>query len=317
MKANSGGHFARRLWLRLACALLPLGFAACSTPILAVNDAMEMEDGRTRFVAYAERDAGVSLNGVEGVEIHFFVDGKEVAAAKSNDRGVAMVVAQVEKGAERFEAAATFAGVDFRKAGRVVQWQSDRVLIACDIDSTISETSLEALFMEELDLKSKPIPGSVETLQEVAKSFGLIYFTARPRFTLEKTQQWLDAHGYPDAPVLTSLTLKDAIFEAEYKRREIRILREAFPNLLIGFGNTSIDSEGYGSNGMLSLILNPTGETQHGRHSIEFVNWDQIRTFFEVNSELLQDPAKLEAAARGGAMLLVPTLPWADSETAE
>lgn len=88
MKGNSAWPFVRRLWRRLASVLLPLTFAACSTPILAVNAAMEMEDGRTRFVAYAERDVGISLNGVEGVEIHFFVDGKEVAAAKSNTANI-------------------------------------------------------------------------------------------------------------------------------------------------------------------------------------------------------------------------------------
>ena len=39
----------------------------------------------------------------------------------------------------------------------------------------------------------------------------------------------------------------------------------------------------------------------------------EIEAFFDVNQEILQDPEKLEAAAKGGAMLLVPTLPWADT----
>jgi hypothetical protein len=308
-----GSTIYTRLRARIFCVLFPLGLMACLTPILAVDDAMELEDGRTRFVAFAEREEGLFFSGVEGVDVHFFVDGQPVASARSNKRGVAMTLATIGKGAERFEATATVSGKDFRRSGRVIQWRSQQVLIACDIDATISETSLEALFIGDDDLKSKPIPGSVETLQQIAENFGLIYFTARPRFTLAKTQRWLEAHGYPDGPVLTSLTLKDAIFEAAYKRREIRKLRETLPNLLIGFGNSFIDSEGYGANDMLSLILNPTGKAHHGRHSIEFESWEQIRIFFEVNQALLQDPEWLRLAAQGGAMILVPTLPWADA----
>ena len=41
----------------------------------------------------------------------------------------------------------------------------------------------------------KPISGSVEALHEIARHYDLIYFTARPRFTLQKTPDWLATHG--------------------------------------------------------------------------------------------------------------------------
>ena len=147
-----------------------------------------------------------------------------------------------------------------------------------------------------------------------AISHDLVYFTARPRFTLEKTRRWLSRNGYPDAPVLTSLAITDAIAETRYKRREIRKLRSVFPNLLIGIGNTRIDSEGYGSNGMLSLMLDPEGDGDFGAHSIRFHDWGQIAGFFEVNREILSDPARVEAAIRGEEMLLVPALRYVGTE---
>jgi hypothetical protein len=307
LSTGSRGKVAVRALSPLAVLVL----AACTTPILAIDDAMELEDGRTRFVAFVEREAGPLFNGVEGVEVQFLIGGRQVASARSNERGVAMTVAQLSEAQDRFEATARFDGQDFRRSGMVIQWRTDHTLVACDIDATISETSLEALFFEERDDKSTPIPGSLETLRWIDEHFDLVYFTARPRFTLEKTRQWLEAHGYPRAPVLTSLALTDAILEARYKAREIRRLREVFPNLLIGIGNTAIDSEGYGANGMLALILNRDRETHYGAHAIEFDSWDQIRRFFDVNREVLASPERVRAAARGDEMVLVPTLPWA------
>jgi hypothetical protein len=301
------GKAHHRRGIAILAALL---LAGCATRVLVVDDAMELEDGRTRFIAFAERETGVLYGGVEGVEVRFSVDGREVATATSNERGVAMTLAKIEPGKEVFAAEASLGGEIHRSEGNIVQWRSDRTLVACDIDATISDTSLTALFFEQADEKSQPIPGSVEVLHEIAQHYDLVYFTARPRFTLEKTRNWLDSHGYPTAPVLTSLTASDAIAEARYKRREIRKLREVFPNLLIGIGNSKIDSQGYGANGMLSLIVNRPGHTLYDSHVIEFHDWSQLSKFLEVNRGVLQMPVTAAAAARGEVLLLVPTLPW-------
>jgi hypothetical protein len=289
-------------------AALALGLAGCVTPHLEVDDAVAFEDGRTRFAAFAERDEGPFFGGVEGVEVRFRVDGETVATALSDDRGVATVLANIEPGRRRFEASASYGGRSFQRAGKIVRWRSDQVVVACDIDATISDTALGALFFDETDEKSQPIEGSAEVLREIAKRHGVVYFTARPKFTLEKTQRWLEAHGYPEGPVLTSLTVGDLIAQARYKRRELGKLREIFPNLLIGIGNSHADSEGYGANGILALIVNRKRDPKYGRHEIEFEGWEEIGRFFEANRELLQDADRLRAAARGEGMLVVPTL---------
>jgi hypothetical protein len=299
------------------CALAPLAamlLAACATPLLAVEDVMMFEDGRTRFVAFVEQERGWMLRGVSDVDVHFIVDGQEVATARSDERGFAVVVADVSGKPEKFEAAATLDGQSFRSQGNLVHWRSDRVIVACDIDSTISETSLQALFFEDTDQESEPIAGSPETLHEIARDYEIMYLTARPRFTLEKTRRWLESHGYPRAPVITSLTVGDALAHTRYKTRAIRSLRRHYENLLIGIGNTSIDSESYGANGMLTLLVRPGGDFTFGRHAIEFHDWEQIRNFFHANRELLRDPERLRAAVRGEEMMLIPTMRWPGSE---
>lgn len=161
-----------------------------------------------------------------------------------------------------------------------------------------------------MDESSEPIPGSREVLHQIVRNHDLVYFTARPKFTLEKTQWWLERHGYPVAPVLTSLGVGDLIAQSRYKRREIALLRETFPNLLIGIGNSQVDSLGYGANGMLALIVNRTGDTAYGRQEIEFHEWSQVGRFFQANRALLTDPEHLRDAIGGEAMLVVPTLRW-------
>ena len=113
--------------------------------------------------------------------------------------------------ADRFRAKAEIAGEPYADEARLFAWQRDRVIVACDIDSTISDTSMGALFFDTVDLESSPIEGSPAVLQQIAGSHHVAYVTARPRFTLSKTHTWLTTHGYPDAPVITSLTVRDAL----------------------------------------------------------------------------------------------------------
>jgi len=301
-------------WLGFALAIV---LAGCATPHFEVDDAVALEDGSTRFAAFTERDQGPFFGGVEGVNVHFLVDGAEVAKATSDERGVAMALAQIPRGESRFEAAASYSGKSFRRGGKIVQWRSDEVVVVCDIDATISATALDALFFDETDEKSQPIPDSPAVLNAIARNHGILYFTARPKFTIEKTERWLRTHGYPEAPVMTSLDVADLIAQARYKRRELGKLREVFPNLLIGIGNSHADSVGYGANGMLALIVNRKGDTLYGRHEIEFEDWKQVGRFFAANREMLSDPKRLRAAARGEEMVVVPTLRFLDSPAGE
>jgi hypothetical protein len=299
-------HSIRRPSLHYLAALAAILLAGCATPHFDVDEAIQFQDGRTRFVAFAQNKTGWVLRGASDVDVRFIVDGQEVATAVTDERGFAKAIVTLEKPAERFEANANFGGEERRSEAEVVAWRNDRVIVACDIDATISDTSLGALFFDEFDETSTPIEGSPETLTEIDRDFHIAYLTARPRFTLEKTRRWLDVHGYPRAPVITSLTVGDAFGQTEYKTRTLNSVRKHYTNLLIGIGNTDIDAASYGVHDMLVLLVQPDEEPNRVENVFRFQTWQQIRDFFRDNRELLRDPKRVQAAAHGEETLKLP-----------
>jgi hypothetical protein len=293
----------RRL-LPIAAALL----AGCATPYFDVDEAIRFEDGRTRFVGFAQEKKGWFLGGVSDVEVRFSVDGREVARGVTDERGFVKAIVDVEQPSSRFEATADVEGEVFRADADIVAWRSDRVIVGCDIDSTISQTSVRALFFDEIDETSTPIPDSPEVLTEIGRDHQLMYITARPRFTLDKTHVWLDEHGYPDQPVVTSLATGDAFGQTAYKTMTLNSLRKHYTNLLIGIGNTDIDAESYTAHGMLVLLIQPKLPMGRTENVFHFQDWQQVRAFFVENRAALRDPERVRAAIRGEEELRLPTL---------
>jgi hypothetical protein len=295
---------APRLLIPLAAASL----VSCTTPYFAVDEAIRFEDGRTRFVAFAQKKSGWFFGGVSDVEVRFVVEGEEVARSTTDERGFAKAITDVEKPANRFEATANVAGKSLRSDGEIIAWQSGRVIVACDIDSTISQTSLGALFFDGIDETSTPIPDSPEVLTEIGQSYQLMYVTARPRFTLGKTRLWLDEQAFPRQPVVTSLATSDAFSQTTYKIRTLNSLRKHYTNLLIGIGNTSIDADSFSIHGMLVLLLQPDEEVGRDGNIFRFQDWKQIRAFFLDNRDVLRDPQRLRAAIAGEVELRLPQI---------
>lgn len=49
---------------------------------------------------------------------------------------------------------------------------------------------------------AKPYKGAARQLRALAKKHELFYVTARPEWAREITQEWLDKHGFPKAPLI-------------------------------------------------------------------------------------------------------------------
>jgi hypothetical protein len=297
--------------LTIRLRLLPLAallLVGCATPYFDVDEAIRFEDGRTRFVAFAQEKKGWFLGGVSDVEVRFEVDGREVGRGVSDERGFAKAIVDVDQPAPRFEATADVEGEIFRADAAIVEWRSDRVIVACDIDSTISQTSVRALFFDAIDETSTPIPDSPEVLTDIGEEHQLMYITARPRFTLGKTHVWLAENGFPRQPVVTSLATGDAFGQTAYKTMTLNSLRKHYSNLLIGIGNTDIDADSYTAHDMLVLLIQPKQPMRRNGSVFHFQSWQQVRTFFAENRVALSDPERVRAAIRGEAELRLPAL---------
>ena len=115
-------------------------------------------------------------------------------------------------------------------------------------------------------------------------------------------------HGYPRGPVLTSPGVTENIHIAEHKLANITNVKKDWPLVLIGIGNKASDAQAYGQCKMLSIIVRPQKEEDHGNHSIFMPSWLAIAKFFEANLETLADAGKLDALIAGGQELRLPVL---------
>src|SRR6185295_16578473 len=99
-----------------------------------------------------------------------------------------------------------------RAEARVFELHRNRVMIALDIDKTIAQTEYKQLILKPEDEDSDPVKGSRPALQHLSKYYGIIYVTARPRFLLEKTRQWLAEKEFPEGPVVIAPSVRVAIY---------------------------------------------------------------------------------------------------------
>ncbi len=299
MWANSrwAPHFA---W---AC----LALTACHAPVLSVDDAAVRPGAETRLSAYVERESLPWLRqDLKGTPVRFRVDGRDLGDDRTDDDGRASVERKLPPGAEWYEARATVNGRQLYAFGRLFTWDDRRVILAVDIDHTIERTEYRSLLVDKGEDESDPLKRSADTLRALAGDFHILYLTGRPRFLLEKTRQWLKDKEFPDGPVLTAKGVRDMFRPGLFKAAELRRLRDAWPNLLIGIGDKASDADAYGSNDMLSLIVSPRPDRDFPPHAIVLRDWKTLGKFFAQNREILIDPERLKQAIRGEVMLRRP-----------
>jgi hypothetical protein len=302
----------QRTLLLVGAALLLL-VAGCGRPLLSPDDALVAPDDHDiRLVAYLERELPFGFrDGVEHGLVQFQLAGRHVGQARTKDEGRAVLeCARPARASEAFRAEATLAGHTVSAAGRIFEWDHQRIIIVVDIDKTIARPDYDELMLDEEDDDSQPIPGSRDVLQRLAEQYRILYLTGRPRFWLEKTRAWLAQHDYPPGPVFAAPELEDALKEAAFKRRMLHELREEWPEMLIGIGDKSGDADAYGANDMLALIIAEKRDDDLGLHAIVLPDWRTLGRFFDTNHELLSDEKSLRRVSRGEQWLAVPTYPY-------
>ncbi len=303
-----------------ACVLLVATFlpaGGCAPAILSVADAVAFEGRPVAFAANAARPQMLGLrSSIDNVQVSFYVNGREVARGNTGNTGRASAECMLPAGgATSFEARAFIDGRELQTPGTIYTWRENRPIIAVDIDNTISRTDYDELILREESPDSKPIVGSRETLESLSSDFHIAYVTSRPWILLEKTRRWLAEHRYPPGPVITAPRLRDLVRYKTLKRNILAGLRSRWPNLLIGIGNNEFDADGYGANGMLTLIVRPSPKP-YGPHALLFRDWAAVGRFFAANRETLAQPDRLAQAARGEVALLHTVATWEEPEAA-
>ncbi len=289
--------------------------SGCQKPVLSADDTVTMGDLKSPITVYVTRKGLLEFGRrVPNVEIVIYVNGKEIDREKTNKHGYIDVEHLLPKDANSFEAKATIDGEEHVSEGRIFHWPQ-RTIVVVDVDETISNTDYEALLSgQDQDLRSTPLPHSVETLNKIAKHLNVFYLTARPRELLGKTKSWIKKHGFPAAPIVTSDSLGDVIDQQGYKLRTISYIRQQVPQVLIGIGDRNTDSEAYGQSGLLTIVIAEGDPKGFRAHAVILPGWKAIGEFLNVNVDTLKDPQKLEAVLAEGSMLQRPILKWKPSK---
>jgi phosphatidate phosphatase APP1 len=268
-----------------------------------------MRDRDTFLVALVERGGGLFAGRLDGVEVSFHAGGREIGRARTDKLGYAIATGRVPPGAREVEAQATLDRTTMRSQGDVYRWEEGRTILVCDIDGTVSETDVEALLFDRWDTNSRPLPGSPETLQQLAKQYNLLFLTGRPVAWHGKTYKWLDDHGFPAAPAVLAPDVREAVKVEQFKAHTISMLRKLYPNVLVGIGNAETDSQAYTANGLLVIMIGDGKKRRFRPEAIPMRSWNQVQQFFDANNDVLSDPERLRALLSEGGVLHHPRPP--------
>lgn len=269
----------------------------CGRTVLSVDDAVIMGGRQTPVTAYLQKPAGLGYRrGVEEIPVEILADGKSVGRTQTQDKGRAEApCALPNNGCSEIEVRARVGSKTLRTEGQVFNWDADRTIIAVDIDETISTTNYADLLLTPNDDGSRPIRGSREALVALAKDYHIVYVTARPRFLLDRSRNWLNKYGFPAGPLITSQSWEEWRDQTRFKRDALARLRRQWPNLLIGIGDKRVDVDAYSGNGMLTLIVNESDPGQYGGRAVTLRDWPSLARYFTEHRELFGHPARLAA----------------------
>lgn len=231
----------------LSSMFLLLVLAGCQRAGMFASDAYIVPDGKVMLSANVLRGASTKdCRGVPGVPVRFYHGDELLGEAITAECGTARLTVELPPTARYFRSEASLGEDRLRAEGSIFTGNPRRTVIVCDIDGTISATHYRELVFDNEDMASQPLPGSAETLDKLREHYGLIYLTARPGFLRAKTQRWLDANGFPKAPLIGSTGLRQSVTPEKFKSETIARLQEEVGNLRIGIGDAQSGVLGLG-----------------------------------------------------------------------
>ena len=186
-----------------------------------------------------------------------------------------------------------------------------RPTLVVDLDGTVVDGARWARgLVDPLVGAAPPFPDAPAALGRLARAHQIVFVTARPAFTSRATLQWLDAHGFPRAPVVFAYPFAlGGRMQRPYKSGVIRWLMHRQRPLAWGIGDTATDMSAYAVADMASVrILEDGGEGNAGasRESPPYFEvgpdtaWRRIEGAIERHREGARLPGNAPARAGGG-----------------
>ena len=175
-----------------------------------------------------------------------------------------------------------------------------RTTIVVDIDETLCLADYNNLLWGIGSDGTSALPGAQAALSDISTNYDIIYLTARSRSLVDKTQNWLMANGFPDAPIYTAPQLADFIFQSYFKRKAVGGICSRHENVMIGIGDKVKDAEAYRTHGLLPVVVNPWRGQRYSDQDIVLQDWSAVADFFRTRHAVLSDPGRLRDALASG-----------------
>ena len=185
-------------------------------------------------------------------------------------------------------------------------------MIIVDLDKTLAQTRSWRFFTKN----PAPMPGSVAVMRRLAKDYTVVYVTHRPQQYAHQTKVWLRTRGYPRGPLLMPEVIDFARGSRRYKTKELRHLKNKFPNIRIGIGDKIADALAYHGNGLKSFLILDSAECDDPEDYLELAqeldrlpadvqvvyNWPQIESAIYQGQSFPRSAAQEELRKKSEAL---------------
>lgn len=303
---------ARRRLIRTVAAVFSVGLsgiAGCGRPVLSADDAVVRRNGSILLRAYVERRlTRVIRTDVKNQVVQFYLNGELFGEAQTDKDGVAVLRRDLDDAtASTYSAQTTMDGHALRSERPIYRLATTpRVGVVVDIDGTVCHTSKKGAVFASRDTRSKSFQDSAATIHNLTSAYDVCFLTGRPRMLLSKTRLWVKDHEFPDIPLFSAASVREALTPGKFKNETIARARKDFPDILIGIGDLESDRYAYRRNGMLALIVGHGRSVESDPAVISFPTWSALARFFEGNRDVLTDAERLRTVIEEGGSFRIP-----------
>lgn len=275
MKRTSLSIEKVRVYGGLMLALIGCANFGCARRLLIAEDVV-FPQGRPAELAAAvdQQSLVIFTKGIPDTPVEFVLDNEPVAKAVTDKEGRAAVQPVPVQSQPTYKARANLGGKVVESTGRIYAWDPEKPAVAIDIDETLSLSEYINIIWGD-GLVSKPLPGSPQAVQQLAKEYQIIYWSIRPRFMYHRTRRWLEKHGFPDGPMLFTDSFHAAFHQVERKEKMLAELREKWPNVRVAVGDKLADVVACNKTGIVPFIVNPL-LPKFKHHAIVVPDWKTL-----------------------------------------
>jgi hypothetical protein len=193
---------------------------------------------------------------IPGVPVMFHHEGRFLGGATTDAEGIAtLAFATSEPGYYEVEARIESPDLgSLRTSSLVAAMSDDDHILVVDVDHTLAAKPglADSLLGNYENLE--PVDGAREALENLYKDYQFFYLTERSDRHIGTTERWLRHYGFPPGPIHFKVG-SFLVRGTDHRKRRLLELKQKWPGVQLGIGDSAADAELFLSCGMRAFIL--------------------------------------------------------------